>query len=164
MRAWLRLELRDGDGTLVAERAAGNAVLTSGAQLIARLFAGAGGAAGITHMAVGASDAPEGEGFGTAALDGSGLDGGLEAPIGPDAFQIDAPDPVKRVVRVRVRATIPASGAVGTIREAALVSRGGEVATLYNRVVFAPIEKGDDHELTLFWEVGFPYGDLQWLL
>jgi hypothetical protein len=30
-------------------------------------------------------------------------------------------------------------------------------------VVFAPVDKGDDHELTLFWEVEFPYGDLQWL-
>jgi hypothetical protein len=34
---------------------------------------------------------------------------------------------------------------------------------LYNRVTFAPIQKGDDHELTLFWEITFPYGDLQWL-
>ena len=34
---------------------------------------------------------------------------------------------------------------------------------LYNRVTFAPVTKGDDHELTLFWEVEFPFGDLQWL-
>ena len=31
-------------------------------------------------------------------------------------------------------------------------------------MTFSPIEKTGDHELTLFWEVGFPYGDLQWLL
>jgi len=67
-------------------------------------------------------------------------------------------------VRVRVRGTVPAAAAVGTIREAALVSRSGDNATLYNRVTFSPIQKTDDHELTLFWEVGFPYGDLQWLL
>jgi hypothetical protein len=59
---------------------------------------------------------------------------------------------------------VPAAGAVGTIREAALLSRSGDNATLYNRVTFAPIQKTDDHELTLFWEIGFPYGDLQWLL
>lgn len=164
MRAQLRLELTDTEGRMVATRLAHNVVLTSGATLIARLFAGAAGASGITHMAVGTSDAPEGEGFATAALASDGLTGNTDAPITPDAFQIDAPDPVKRVVRVRVRATIPAGGAVGTIREAALVSRSDEGATLYNRVIFAPIEKADDHELTLFWDVGFPYGDLQWLL
>ena len=27
-----------------------------------------------------------------------------------------------------------------------------------------PILKGDDHELTMFWEITFPYGDLQWLM
>ena len=65
---------------------------------------------------------------------------------------------------VRVRGTIPAADAVGTLREAALMARSGDSVQLYNRVIFAPIEKGNDHELTLFWEVGFPYGDLQWLL
>jgi hypothetical protein len=34
---------------------------------------------------------------------------------------------------------------------------------LYNRVTFAPVQKADDHDLTLFWEVSFPYGDLHWL-
>ena len=43
------------------------------------------------------------------------------------------------------------------------MSQGDGDAVLYNRVVFAPVDKGDDHELTLFWEVEFPYGDLQWL-
>ena len=49
------------------------------------------------------------------------------------------------------------------MREAGLLSRDGDAAILYNRVTFAPITKGNDHELTLFWEVSFPYGDLQWL-
>ena len=49
------------------------------------------------------------------------------------------------------------------MREAGLLSRGDGDPVLYNRVIFAPIEKGADHELTLFWEVAFPYGDLQWL-
>jgi hypothetical protein len=132
MRARLRLELRNPGGELIATRAAHNAVLVSGAALIARLRVA--GGAGITHMAVGTSDAPEGDGFATAALANA-----TEAPIAPDAFQVDPADPIKRVVRVRVRGTIPAAAAVGTIREAALVSRSGDTATLYNRVVFAPI-------------------------
>jgi hypothetical protein len=157
MRARLHLQLRDAEGRLLAERQVGNAVLQGGATLLARLFTA--GGAGISHMAVGSSDAPETEAFATIALQDA-----TEVPIGADAFQIDAPDPVRRVVRVRVRATVPAPDAVGTLREAALLSRTGQVPTLYNRVVFNAIEKGDDHELTLFWEVAFPYGDLQGLL
>jgi hypothetical protein len=157
MRAHLRIELKSMSGETVAVRQEYNSVLRGGADLLARLFSGQG--AGITHMVVGTSDAPESEAFGTTALTGP-----TEVPISADAFQIDPPDPVKRIVRVRVRGTVPASAAVGTIREAALVSRRGDTATLYNRVTFAPIQKTDDHELTLFWEVGFPYGDLQGLL
>jgi len=154
--AQLHLELRNPAAELVAERRAYNAVLRSGATLLARLFAHQ--AAGITHMAVGTSDAPESDAFATAALADA-----VEVPIAPEAFQIDAPDAVKRVVRVRVRAAVPAELAVGTLREAALLARDGDNVTLYNRVTFAPLEKGNDHELTLFWEVAFPYGDLQWL-
>ena len=157
MRAHLRIELKSIAGETVEVRQGYNSVLPGGAGLLARLFSGQGD--GITHMVVGTSDAPESDAFGTTALTGP-----TEVPISGDAFQIDPPDPVKRVVRVRVRGTVPAAAAVGTIREAALLSRSGDNATLYNRVTFAPIQKTDDHELTLFWEVGFPYGDLQWLL
>lgn len=158
MRALLRVELRTADGRLVAGRSAKNAVLRDGAGLLARLFSGQG--VGITHMAIGTSDAPEGDTFGTTALANA-----VEIAIPAEAFQIDPPDPVKRVVRVRVRATVPAGQALADpVREAALVSRKDESATLYNRVVFAPMEKNADHELTLFWEVAFPFGDLQWLL
>jgi hypothetical protein len=157
MRAHLRIELKTMSGETVAVRQEYNSVLRGGADLLARLFSGQG--AGITHMSVGTSDAPESDAFGTTALTGP-----TEVPISADSFQIDPPDPVKRLVRVRVRGTVPAAAAVGTVREAALVSRSGDNTTLYNRVTFAPIQKTDDHELTLFWEVGFPYGDLQWLL
>ena len=156
MYAQLRIEVRHKDGELIASREAHNSVLQSGAALLARLFARQG--EGITHMAVGTSDAPETEAFATSALAGP-----TEVAIAAEAFQVDPPDPVKRVVRVRIRATVPAPDAVGTLREAALVAREGGTATLYNRVVFAPIDKANDHELTLFWEVAFPYGDLQGL-
>jgi len=158
MRAHLRIELKSKAGETVAVRQGYNSVLSGGADLLARLFSGGQGE-GITHMVVGSSDAPESDVFGTTELTDP-----TEVPISTDSFQIDPPDPVKRVVRVRVRGTVPAADGVGTIREAALVSRNGDSATLYNRVTFAPIQKTDDHELTLFWEVGFPYGDLQWLL
>ncbi len=167
MRAVVTIELLDRTGRAVAVRRAKNAVMRSGAEIVARLFAGAG--TPITHMGVGTSDAPDGDDFSTPALQNAAvgdvppLAGPTEAAIPAEAFQIDA-DPVRRVVRVRVRATMPANAAVGTVREAGLVSRSDAGAVLYNRVTFAPIAKGDDHELTMFWEVTFPYGDLQWVM
>ena len=157
MRAFLRLELRRTDGGLITVREAHNSVLRSGAGLLANMFAMK--STGITHMAVGSSDAPESQDFATTALTNA-----TEVTISPDAFQIDPPDPVKRVVRVRVQGTVPAALNLGTVREAGLVAHNGDTASLYNRVVFAPIDKAADHELTLFREVGFPFGDLQWLL
>ncbi|MGE0824805.1 MAG: hypothetical protein AB7P18_22135 [Candidatus Binatia bacterium] len=166
MRAKLRLELRTTNGQMVAEREGYNSVMRSGAELLARLFSGQGVA--ISHMGVGISDAPETDAFATTTLsnDTPGLQplsGGTEVAIPPEAFQIDPPDETKRSVRVRVRATLPAIAAVGVVREAGLLSRDGEVTVLYNRVTFPPVTKADDHELTMFWEVSFPYGDLQWL-
>ncbi len=142
--------------------------MQAGAQLVADLFSGRG--ASITHMGVGTSDAPEADAFATEQLsneavgDQAPLEGAIEAEIPPDAFSPPEVDQVKRVVRVRVRGTLPADAAVGTVREAGLISNNGNGSVLYNRVTFSPITKGDDHELTMFWEVSFPYGDLQWLL
>ena len=165
MRARLEVHLLDRDGIVLAERAAHNTVLRGGGRLIADLFTGAGGP--ITHMAVGTSDADPtsvtvaalGNDDGTGA---PGITGDTAAPIPPEAFTIDV-DELRSRVLVKVRGTLPDTAGVGTLREAGLVSRqaGGDV--LYNRVVFPPVDKGDDHDLTLFWEIEFPFGDLQWL-
>lgn len=167
MRARLHIELKDATGAVTAERNCTNAVMRNGARLIADLFAGRG--TPITHMAVGTNDEPESDAFATDALKNEGvgsgqpLTGGTDAPIPPDAFLPAEFDDVQRVVRLRVRGTLPAGAAVGTVREAGLIARGAAGDVLYNRVTFAPMEKGADHELTMFWEVTFPYGDLQWL-
>ncbi|TDE92439.1 hypothetical protein EXU48_12780 [Occultella glacieicola] len=166
MRAVLRLELRERSGALLTRREAHNTVLATGGRMIADLFSGAGAA--ITHMSVGTSDdAPD-------AVDVTALanDDGTGAPglVGETTVAIDAGafttevDQTRRRVVVRVRATLGDAAAVGTLREASLMSRrsGGDV--LYNRVVFPPVTKGDNHDLSLFWEVEFPYGDLQWLV
>jgi hypothetical protein len=167
MRARFQLEVTDRDGTPVASRNATNSVMRQGAALVADLFRGAGNP--ITHMGVGTSDDPS-ETFETSQLtnDARGgrpaLAGATEVAIPADAFGEPQVDPARRVVHVRFRATLPDSAAVGTVREAGLLSRaGGGDGVLYNRVTFAPVEKADDHELTLFWEVSFPYGDLHWL-
>lgn len=167
MRGRLHLKLRASDGRPIAERRANNAVMRTGGELVARLFAGAG--APITHMGVGTSDAPEADSFATAALSNGGADGveplagGTDVAIPAEAFVIDT-DPTRRLVLVRLRATLPPAVAVGTIREAGLLARAGAATTLYNRVTFAPVSKRTEDELSLFWEVSFPYGDVQWLM
>jgi hypothetical protein len=170
MRATLHLGLADRQGRTVATRRAANTVLVSGARLIADLFAGHGSP--ISHMGVGTSDnSPEDvtvTALSNAAVgDEQPLAGETTAAIALDAFRTEVDD-VRRVVRVRVRASLPDTAAVGRVREAGLLSRvsganGAPTDILYNRVTFAPVDKGDDHELTLFWEVEFPFGDLQWL-
>lgn len=177
MRGQLVIHLYAADGTLLEERRSHNAVLKSGGELVARLFAGQ-LAGGITHMGVGTNDTPEGDRFSTTALanpeGAEALTGGTEVAITPDQISVQPPDETTRTVKVRVRATLPASAAVGTIREASLMSRATPpgappdappaAPVLYNRVVFPPLTKGSDHELSLFWEITFPYGDLQELL
>jgi hypothetical protein len=168
MSATLRIELRTLDGAIVEVRRAHNAVMRTGAALIADLFAGRG--TPITHMGVGTSDTPETGAYDTlqlsneAAGDEAPLQGNTEVQIPPESILPAIVDETRRVVRVQVRATLPAEAAVGRVREAGLLARNDEGAVLYNRVTFAPIDKGDDHELTMFWEVSFPYGDLQWLM
>lgn len=167
MRATLQLDLRDRSGALVDRRRAANAVTRHGAALVAQAFSGQG--TGITHMGVGTSDAPESDAFDTAALTNAGaggqgpLTGDTEVALPAGTFSAPLVDEVKRVVKVRLHATLPDAAAIGTVREAGLLSRGAGDPVLYNRVIFAPVQKGADHELTLFWEVAFPYGDLQWL-
>lgn len=165
MKARLHLTLHTPDGNRVAERHACNTVMTSGAQLIADLFAGTG--AGITHMGVGTSESsPDDVAVTALSNDAVGGDDPLEGEtvgeIPADAFTSTVVEE-RRVVQVRVRGTLPADAAIGRIREAGLVSTTDQGTVLYNRVVFAPVDKRDDHELTLFWEVEFPFGDLQWL-
>jgi hypothetical protein len=166
MRASVRLELRSAGGSVIDVRQARNSVMRAGAELIAGLFSGKSGA-GITHMAVGVSGEPESDPFSATALTTAGgtpdaLTGDTEVPIAPADFIIKT-DPARRLVLVHLHATVPPAAAVGTLREAGLMSESNTQKLLYNRVTFAPIQKLGDHELTMFWEVTFPYGDLNWM-
>lgn len=165
MKARLHVQLIDPYGNVVDERRASNTVMQSGAQLIADLFAGTGTA--ITHMGVGTSDGdPDDVSVAALTNDANGdddpLTGDTTGAIPADAFTATV-IAERRVVQVRVRGTLATDAAIGRVREAGLVSQNGGTTVLYNRVVFAPVDKRDDHELTLFWEVEFPFGDLQWL-
>jgi hypothetical protein len=162
MKARLTAQLVDASGAVVDERVALNSVMRAGAELVAGLFTGS-LAKGITHMAVGSADTPETDRFATDALTSEGLTGALDAEIPPASFTVSV-DADRRLAIVKVRGTMPNAAALGSVREAGLVSRADDgTSVLYNRVTFAPITKGDDHELTLFWEITFPYGDLPWM-
>ena len=165
MRGELYIVLKNDSGSVIESRHAKNAVMRAGGELIAKLFAGQG--VSITHMGVGTNDAPESEEYSTEALSNEivgetpELQGGTEVALVPEGFTIIENKDLRNY-KVKVSGTMPATAAVGTIREAGLIARDDDSAVLYNRVTFAPITKSDDHELTLFWEVTFPYGDLQW--
>jgi hypothetical protein len=165
MQGKVRILLLDAQGATLAERHSKNSVMRGGGELIAKLFAGQGSA--ITHMAVGTSEAATPDDFSLAALQNEAigetpaLTGPTDVELPAEAFVIAA-DAEKRLVTVKIRGTLPNASAVGTIREAGLLSKSEAGTVLYNRVIFAPLTKGNDHELTLFWEVSFPYGDLQW--
>jgi len=165
MKGYLRLIVTDKGKQIVAQRCGGNAVMLSGGQMLAQLFSG--GGTGITHMGVGTNDQVDTSTYDIATLSNETfgetepLAGDTEVGIVGSAFSMET-DEVKRIIKVSLRATLPASAAVGTIREAGLLSINGDARLLYNRIVFDPVVKGDDHELTMFWDVSFPYGDLQW--
>lgn len=165
MKARLLIELKTSNGKVVATRQAHNAVMRSGAELVAHLFMGKGQA--ISHMGVGTSDTPETSAYNTPALTNpaagnpGSLTGNTWAAIKGDDFSFEIDD-AHRVCKVQVRGTLAKEDAVGTVKEAGLLSRGQDGKDiLYNRVTFAPLIKGSTHELTMYWEVSFPYGDLQ---
>lgn len=164
--AWLTLELRDRDGTVKARRRAHNAVLAGGAELIAELFRGGAGGP-INRMAVGANPAPEVPPFTTtelaaAAPDTGELTGPRDVEIGPEAFTVTVQPDQRRVV-VAARVVLPAgddTALKGPVAESALLHQAPDgTRRLYNRVTFEPVEKRSEQELSLYWEVGFPFGD-----
>lgn len=165
MKGRLLIELCNLKGEVIDQRKVENAVMQGGAELIARMFSGQGFP--VSHMGVGISDLPQPDEFNTTTLvnDESGdyepLTGDTDVALPSQSFVIEH-NAEKRVYTVKVRGTLPAAAAVGTIREAGLLAKNESSSVLYNRVIFAPMSKGDDHELTMFWEVSFPYGDLQW--
>jgi hypothetical protein len=166
MQATVRLELRSADGSVREVRRARNSVMKLGAELVARLFAGT-AASGITHMGVGTNGSPQRPDFGTETLDVNvdrpdDVKGDAMTPVAPADVKI-AVDETRRLIVVKLHATLPKEAAIGTLREAGLLAAAGQAFVLYNRVTFAPITKSDDHELTMFWEVTFPYGDLNWM-
>lgn len=156
--------LRDRDGVEVARRQADNTVLRSGAELVAAVLTGQAGAVPLNAMAVGVDPTPASPPYAPTGLTTTSgddtLTGATVAALTPGSFTVETQADRLRV-RVSVRAVLPAGAATGTIREAALgtLAEGGEsLAALYNRVILEPVEKAQDQELALYWDIYFPYG------
>ena len=152
-----RLHLRIAtDGCVVDERRARNLVLTGGAEIVARLFAGRPEAAAVDRLRVG---------FGreAAGVDALGLTPppadaeippeALEATVAADDFTLQT-DGDARLVRVSIATTFAPSTDLDGVTEAGLLA--GE--TLYNQVVFEPVDLRVGQDITFFWEVDFPFG------
>lgn len=170
--ATLRVELREVGGPPLLRRQADNAVARSGAELLAALFTG-GVRRSIDAVGVGVGDEPNGPPYETTALTlarpgGPTLLTRHVIAVDPAAFMVETlPEELR--VRVSLRTLIPADMAVHPdpeveavdIAEAALgvVSDDGATLTrIYNRVAFEPFRKARKHEVSLYWEISFPYG------
>lgn len=152
-----RLHLRIASaGGVVAERRARNLVLTGGAEVVARLFAGRPEAASVNKLRVGFGDRPAGVdavGLTPPPPDAEIPPEALEATVAADDFTL-VTDGDARLVRVSIATTFAPSEDLDGVTEAGLLA--GE--TLYNQVVFDPVDLRVGQDITFFWEVDFPFG------
>lgn len=153
-RGRLHIRVCDRDGALLAERRTRNIVLRQGAGIIASLFAGQAGALPINTVKVGF--AQEGATAETTALvppaDNTIPATALISPIAPTDFTVVSDGTAS--VQVRIASVFRPSVELVDVTEAGLMA--GE--TLYNQVVFEPVTLRPGQDVTLFWEIDFPFG------
>jgi len=148
----LQLEVRES-GRLVERRAARNAVLRGGAELVARRLGGL-DASPISAVAVGFGR--EAADLGATALtpptDPNIPTEALSCPVAPTDVTVstDRPD----VVVISLATVFTPTVALDGVTEAGLV--GGD--RLYNQVVFEPVSLRVGQDVTFFWEIDFPFG------
>jgi hypothetical protein len=150
------LRVEAADGTLLAERHAGNMVLRGGAAIIANLFTGAGSAKPIDTIGIGFAKLP-----GDAELiqltpppdPAAGIKPEeLRTPLPPESFTIAADQ--AGAVQVRVAARFKPTRELADVSEAGLLA--GD--SLYNQVIFEPVTLSTGQDVTLFWQIDFPFG------
>jgi hypothetical protein len=160
-----------GDPRPLLVRQGRNAVLRSGAELLAALFTD-GATSPVNGVMVGLGEEPPNPPYDAGpTVTGPG---GAALLLRPTAVIQPADRTVTTLasefkVRVAVRALLPATNAVDPIDPAnraeiteaslgVLTPDGTGLAHVYNRVVFEPVPKTNAHELALYFEVDFPYG------
>ena len=171
LRGTLIAELREPGGPLLCRREAHNTVLRGGAELIAELLSGR-ASTPINGVAVGIDPEPSAPPYErvslVVAIDGSPVITNAAQPlvltdaapeVSTDDFQIRLR--FRSVLAPGVGAPVEAAKDSADIGEAALgvlAADGQSLTRVYNRVVFEPIPKRREHELSLYWEISIPYG------
>jgi hypothetical protein len=164
IRGSLTLQLTDGEGRVICEGQYHNRIVTTGRDLVAKLFGGVPSGAPptrVTHMAVGINGTPPADN--QTALLGERVRKEIQA-ADVTYTQFDEPATGGGTVR-RVRASLKAvfdfkeanpepNKPAEPLREAGLftAATGG---LMYNRVVFDPVSKTDAFKLTLLWDITF---------
>jgi hypothetical protein len=163
MRGHFTLKVSDKKGEVICERACNNHIVTSGRELVARLFGGftSPQPTRVTHMAVGTDP--------TAAADnntrlGAQRDAKPDLPrkqiSGVTYEPVDEPQPGTNATVRRIRARLTAefdydeaNGGVALREAGTFTAETGGV--MYNRVTFDPVTKTDAFKLTLIWDIVF---------
>jgi hypothetical protein len=164
MRGYLTLRVSDEKGDVVYERPCKNHIVTSGRDLVARLFGGftSPQPTRVTHMAVGTDGTTPADGNTQLGAQREAKPGVPRKPISEvtyEEFDETQPGTPARVIkRVRARLTTEfdfdeANDGV-PLREAGVftAATGG---VMYNRVVFEPVTKTNAFKLTLIWDIVF---------
>jgi hypothetical protein len=150
MHGALTLRMTDRQGAVVHHARHANHIVTSGRDLVARLFAAQVSGVpptAVTHMALG-----------TDGADPTDADAALRAEIAPRKpvsveYSKITEGGVERV-RARLTSVFDSGEANGPLREAGIFTApsGG---VMYNRVKFDTVTKTADFKLTLIWDVVF---------
>ena len=150
MHGALTLCMTDREGRSVHRTCHGNHIVTTGRDLVARLFAAQVQGlppTAVTHMALG-----------TDGTDPTDADTALRAEIAPRKpvsveYSKITESGVERV-RARLTTVFDSGEANGPLREAGIftAATGG---VMYNRVKFDTVTKTADFKLTLIWDVVF---------
>lgn len=148
MKGRLRIRMEDRAGKVAFEMEADNDIVLTGRDLVARLFINE-AIDPISHLAVGTGNAavnPESD---------EKLDNELFRkeimPIDPTEHLTDTEDGKKKVF---VSAELDFVEGNGALTEAGLFNSDTD-GVMYNRVVFAPVNKTEDFKLVLVWEIVF---------
>jgi hypothetical protein len=152
-RGRLLMRVNSSGGELVAERRVNNIVLRQGATIVAKLFAGVPTASAVTHVQLGF--AREAAGPDTTALtppDPPIPEENLRAAIAAESFRII--DDNLAAIKVAINALFRPTIELKDVSEAGLIAG----TSLYNQVVFEPVTLRPGQDITLFWEVDFPFG------
>jgi hypothetical protein len=152
LKGQLRLSLTDRDGNTVLTQTAHNKVVTSGRDLVAKLFSNVENTATVGFVAVGTGDKEVSESDAALATQLGDRKALGNFDVNKDLSTVGSGDNARRKITRTVE--LDFAEANGELREAGLftAATGG---VMYNRVVFPTVTKTSSFKLTLVWEIQF---------